>query len=824
MSLSRFATSYKRAPAANALVVDADRHYATGDTVPWHFIPSIIVASFFASLSGTLLTVELLQRKRLGKSLMSRVHLFACSVSMGLIGIWCMHFIGNRSISLGNGESRLQLVYNPGYTGLSCVLPVLGLTVVFQIAEISINSFVFRRLLDTACGLMAGLSIVSMHYVGNLGASNYTLTYPKRYLVAACIIAVGDSTIALALFFHLKERWINVLWKRFLCALLLAVGVCGMHFTASIGCRYELKRVPSEEAPNARNIPVIVAATMCFVAAVSCLMILFYVQYRNTILANRAQHMMLACAYFDEHGNIMVTNEGTLPSQRIAKRFVIQKFDDHFGIHHPVFFWIWKVSNDWASVMDLIPRMRAHLHRTSVYSGQNTATSSRSSIYDEESYHDSTILFREGYCVAAADLAEQLQKPLDQIGPLYDQVLGTGLLTAYQNGIRTLDNGGSQQSAIFEKGQLLFYARRLTCLEMDHYIAAGFRFAPFNRVESVIANTMQIPVGLLAIQMQRVQDYAYRVSVPSPPKQGTYFVCFAALARIRDSFRVLVPLDRQDDLPDVQVSPHNLNTGQLDYLKRYTGWTAERVIRDLRLKEQNWDVLEDGEEKAFIIMLRTALASLTTKLGERWLMDLVFCAEPTMLRYGATKAQRDGMTMVFGFTRLVDIHQPARKLPAGLTLANWDLVRMRQHYYPGCNDHGRIRREIHAEFGPLLTKHEAVARSEDRRVKSRKISRTRSALSEDSDVLKPDSWLEGGHLEARRGSIDSIIEHSQPWGGILATTNTVIEGRSKSGIELRNLTPQVTAGASATLKTKEPKTYVDCLYEQAKSHACRSMC
>jgi len=29
-------------------------------------------------------------------------------------------------------------------------------------------------------------------------------------------------------------------------------------------------------------------------------------------------------AYFDEHGNIMVTNEGTLPSQRIAKRFVLQ--------------------------------------------------------------------------------------------------------------------------------------------------------------------------------------------------------------------------------------------------------------------------------------------------------------------------------------------------------------------------------------------------------------------------------------------------------------------------------------------------------------------
>ncbi|KAI4727978.1 hypothetical protein E4T49_04140 [Aureobasidium sp. EXF-10728] len=803
-----------------SLLIDDVGGYTPGDMVPWHFIPSIIVASFFASLSGTLLTIELLQRKRLGKSLMSRVHLFACSVSMGLTGVWCMHFIGNRSIALANGQSRLQLVYNPAYTGLSCVLPVIGLAIAFQIAEVSISSFVLRRLLDVACGLMAGLSIVSMHYVGNLGVSNYTLIYPRRYIIAACIIAVGDSTIALALFFYFKERWISVWWKRCLCAVLLAVGVCGMHFTASIGCQYQLKRVPSEATPDARNTPVIVAATMCFVASLSCLLILFYVRYRNAILANRAQHMMLACAYFDEHGNIMVTNEGTLPSQRIAKRFVLQKFDDHFGIHHPVWFWIWKVSCDWKSVVDLVPKMRAHLQRTNVYSGYNTAASSRSSTYDEESYHDSTVLFREGYCVAASDLAAQLQVPLvDGLGPLYDQVLGTGLLTAYQHGIKALDNGGAQQLNIFEKGQLLFYTRRLSPPELAHYTATGFRFAPLNRVEGAIANTMQIPIGLLAIQMQRVQDFAYRTSVPCPPKQGTFFVCLAALARVRDSFRVLVPIDRQDELPDVQVSPYNMNSQQLGWLKRYNDWTAEKLIWHIKLKEQNWNTLDDDEEKAFLIMLRTALASLATKIGERWLMDLVFCAEPIMIRYGANKAQRDGMTMVFGFTRLVDIHQPARKLPAGLTLASWDLVRMRQHYYPGCNDQGRIRREVHAEFGALLTKHEELIRSEGQRVRSPKFGRTRSASSDDSGVLKQDSWLEGRHVEARRGSIDSVVGHPQPWGGILATTDTVIEGVSKTGIELRNLTPQVTAGASAMVVTKEPKTFVDYLYDQAKSRA-----
>jgi NO-binding membrane sensor protein with MHYT domain len=173
-----------------------------------------------------------------------------------------MHFIGNRSIALANGDIRLQLVYSSGFTGLSCILPVIGLAIAFQIAELNIGSFLVRRTLDAASGLMTALSIVAMHYVGNLGTSNYTLIYTGRYIVAACIIAFVDSTIALALFFHCKERWISVWWKRGLCAILLAVGVCGMHFMASYGCRYELKHVLPDAPPDMRNVPVIVAATL----------------------------------------------------------------------------------------------------------------------------------------------------------------------------------------------------------------------------------------------------------------------------------------------------------------------------------------------------------------------------------------------------------------------------------------------------------------------------------------------------------------------------------------------------------------------------------
>lgn len=56
----------------------------------------------------------------------------------------------------------------------------------------------------------------------------------------------------------------------------------------------------------------------------SVLVVLFYTNRRNKTLAKRAQQVMLACAIFDSDGNIMVTTEGTLPSQQIAKRFALQ--------------------------------------------------------------------------------------------------------------------------------------------------------------------------------------------------------------------------------------------------------------------------------------------------------------------------------------------------------------------------------------------------------------------------------------------------------------------------------------------------------------------
>ena len=95
----------------------------------------------------------------------------------------------NRAITLGDGRDSLQLVYAPGFTILSVFLPVIGLTAAFAAAEYRTAKPLHHWLALSITGIIAGLSIVGMHYIGNLGISNYKLKYNPRFLAAAFVIA-----------------------------------------------------------------------------------------------------------------------------------------------------------------------------------------------------------------------------------------------------------------------------------------------------------------------------------------------------------------------------------------------------------------------------------------------------------------------------------------------------------------------------------------------------------------------------------------------------------------------------------------------------------
>lgn len=172
-----------------------------------------------------------------------------------------MHFVGNRAIELGDGSKEIQLYYSPGFTALSVFLPVIFLFIGFAVAERFNRTTRSLYLSLGITGIFAGLAIVGMHYIGNFGTTTYNLQNDYRHIIGAALIATFSCYVAITLFFHQKEQWINTWWRRIPVAAILATAVCGMHWTAAAGTRYRLRQF-YHGAEQARNNNLIVAISL----------------------------------------------------------------------------------------------------------------------------------------------------------------------------------------------------------------------------------------------------------------------------------------------------------------------------------------------------------------------------------------------------------------------------------------------------------------------------------------------------------------------------------------------------------------------------------
>lgn len=105
-----------------------------------------------------------------------------------------------------------------------------------------------------------------MHYLGNNGTTNYHLKLSPGYVVGAATIAVGACLLSFGLFFHWGKLWMNNIWRRIIVALILAVAVSGMHWTAAAGTGYEI--LGYHEGPGQqRNINLIIS--LCLVSSIT---------------------------------------------------------------------------------------------------------------------------------------------------------------------------------------------------------------------------------------------------------------------------------------------------------------------------------------------------------------------------------------------------------------------------------------------------------------------------------------------------------------------------------------------------------------------------
>ena len=77
-------------------------------------------------------------------------------MSMGGIAIWCMHFLGNQAITLGDGQQGYSIISSAGSAALSFFLPIVGLVLAFAIIGADDKVSIYRICFG---GTLVGCSI-----------------------------------------------------------------------------------------------------------------------------------------------------------------------------------------------------------------------------------------------------------------------------------------------------------------------------------------------------------------------------------------------------------------------------------------------------------------------------------------------------------------------------------------------------------------------------------------------------------------------------------------------------------------------------------------
>ncbi|KAL8992867.1 MAG: hypothetical protein Q9169_006775 [Polycauliona sp. 2 TL-2023] len=305
-----------RAPSGDPAV---EFHLMTGAVVRHQYNAGYIVLSYLVSFVGCWTTLKLLHRRTSHRGYYNWYLLLAAAVSMGAVAIWAMHYIGNRAITMLDGQPELQIQYSAGYTGGSFFLPICVVSIAFYVLSLSEEVEIIRIAL---VGILTGAAVCGMHYLGQGGIANYYVAYAWPYVLGSALIAVTAATVALGIFFYLKHNWANNWWKRALCASLLAAAVSGMHWVATVGTTYRLRRQARKSSGLGRQGTVIIV--LCLALACCMTLITFAVlgQKVKNRSAHQAQQVVLASVIFDTEGKLMVTPEGTLPSRKIAKTYL----------------------------------------------------------------------------------------------------------------------------------------------------------------------------------------------------------------------------------------------------------------------------------------------------------------------------------------------------------------------------------------------------------------------------------------------------------------------------------------------------------------------
>ncbi|KAJ4118595.1 hypothetical protein NW765_017482 [Fusarium oxysporum] len=437
-------------------------------------------------------------------------------------------------------------------------------------------------------GVLCGVSICGMHYLGNTSIKNYTYVYQPAYVVRSAIIAVVASNVTLFMLFDFKATWTNSWRRRAISAAVLASVVSGMHWCAAAGTRYRFRDAELEgnEPPKAATVIVAICLSLgaCFVIAISTI-----IRIRNLRKSAFRAQVTLGTTVFDKGGRILVDPDGLIPSTLIT--------DSFFGR------WMFLASRNWSSISGLVDGMKQHVLQLP---HSSTHKDGRCGIQLANEYGEMIerydIIFRELFCLAAAELADRFHDNLTSVGVLWDDILLTGpdgqwprpqsrmsshLTLSWGMGDGYDDNqsgpeiekGRNTRQQVFEGGLLMLLVRHFESDQNAEWLmSAGYRFAELHQVSNIIRPDMQIQSTEFETKLRSMFAYANKHN-EAPP--GVYVGFFAIRASARSGFDVLAQKDARNVLPSMALPLKTFDDWHLQLLKRFENMPVSKILQNL---------------------------------------------------------------------------------------------------------------------------------------------------------------------------------------------------------------------------------------------------
>lgn len=215
------------------------------------------VAAFLLAFLGSLMGLLCTGRAREARTRGRRNRwLIIAAFSIGGGAIWLMHFTAMLGFDVPASPLRYNISLTMASLALSVVTVGCGLMIVGHGAR--------RPARIVVSGFVTGIGVLAMHYTGMLAMHVAgDIHYRPALVAASALIAVVAATAALW-FTVSVTGWAAVTGA----AAIMAVAVCGMHYTAMAAMQVELSRSLTPHVAGSRPLMMIVPITLITAATV----------------------------------------------------------------------------------------------------------------------------------------------------------------------------------------------------------------------------------------------------------------------------------------------------------------------------------------------------------------------------------------------------------------------------------------------------------------------------------------------------------------------------------------------------------------------------